>query len=306
MSAAIAFTTPAEAPRWKRWLVYSPLARIVIFALLAVVLTFAGTFAASALGWNRLGYDSALKGCAELFSEALPWLLAYLLLVFLVERRRPAELAWSKLVPHSLAGLALGAAVFSTVIGVLGALGLYHVTGTRHDVHWLAAALVLGVVPGIGEEIVCRGVLFRIIEEGLGTWIALLVSALLFGLAHLGNPHATLWSALAIAIEAGLLFGLIYHVTRSLYLCMGLHAAWNMAEGTIYGVPVSGLPSRGWLTSTLSGPDWLSGGSFGPEASPVALACCALAALPFLVVMLHRHSMVPPSWRRRARVVETG
>ena len=66
--------------------------------------------------------------------------------------------------------------------------------------------------------------LFRIVEEGLGTWWALAISALLFGAIHIANPGATLWSSAAIAIEAGLLFGLLYHVTRSLPLCMGVHA----------------------------------------------------------------------------------
>lgn len=91
-----------------------------------------------------------------------------------------------------------------------------------------------GLGAGIGEEILFRGVLFRIVEEGLGTWAALLVSALFFGAVHLGNPGATLWSSATIAIEAGLLFGLLYHVTRSLYLCMGVHAAWNFMQGTVY------------------------------------------------------------------------
>jgi hypothetical protein len=166
-------------------------------------------------------------------------------------------------------------------------------------VHWLAAILVLGLGAGIGEEIMFRGVLFRIVEEGLGTWAALLVSALAFGAIHLGNPNATLWSGLAIAIEAGILFGLIYHVTRSLWICMGLHAAWNVMQGPFYGIAVSGLKQHGWLQSSLTGPDWLTGGSFGAEASVVALGCCTALSIVFLVIALRRGSIVPPSWRRR-------
>ena len=160
--------------------------------------------------------------------------------------------------------------------------------------------LMVGLGAGISEEIVFRGVLYRIVEESLGTWLALLVSALLFGAIHLGNPNATLWSGTAIAIEAGVLFGLIYHVTRSLWFCMGLHAAWNVMEGPVFGTSVSGLPAHGWIRAEMTGPDWLSGGAFGPEASLVTPACCLALALIFLVIAVRRRSIVPPFWARRA------
>ena len=127
----------------------------------------------------------------------------------------------------------------------------------------------------------------------LGLRSELVVSALIFGAAHIANPGATLWSSATIAIGGGLLFGLVYHVTRSLPVCMGLHAAWNFAQGTIYGIPVSGNPADGWLVSTRSGPDWLSGGVFGAEASVVALGLCLLCTLALLVIALRRGSIVP-------------
>jgi uncharacterized protein len=141
-------------------------------------------------------------------------------------------------------------------------------------------------------------VIFRIVEEGLGTWWALLISALFFGGAHIFNPGATLWSSAAIAIEAGLLLAMIYHVTRSLWACIGLHAGWNIMQGTVYGIPVSGGASKGWLISNRTGPDWLSGGVFGAEASVVALLACSLVTLALLVVALRRSSIVPPRWWR--------
>ena len=192
-------------------------------------------------------------------------LIAYLLLVKLVERRPASELALRRLAPDGMLGLLAGAALFSAVVGVLWLLGSYHVLGTHPGAPWFIAALTVGLGAGIGEEIMFRGVLYRIVEEGLGSWIALLVSALFFGAIHLNNPGATLWAGLAIAIEAGILFGLLYLVTRSLWVCMGLHAAWNFMQGTVYGIPVSGTTADGWLVSTRSGPAWLGGGVFGAE-----------------------------------------
>jgi membrane protease YdiL (CAAX protease family) len=293
-----AFVTPAAAPAWKRWLVFSPLARIVIFVALMAAFAFATVMLIRATGFHgkaALPWQNAL---VQMVVRALPALLAYLLLVRGIERRVPAELSLPKLLPQSVLGAAVGTALFSTVVGVLWLLGSYHVSGFSPRADWLSSLMLVGLGAGIGEEIMFRGVLFRIVEEGLGTWAALLMSAAFFGAVHGHNPGATVWSSAAIAIEAGLLFGLLYHVTRSLYLCMGVHAAWNFVQGTVYGIPVSGLKADGWLVSYRTGPHWLSGGAFGAEASVVALALCLLGSAALLWVARRRGSMLAPGWRR--------
>ena len=292
-NASIAFVTPTDAPRWKRWLVFSPLARIVIFAALFIAFSFALGGLMHVLGWGGKQASALEHGLMQFLMRALPALLAYLLLVNLVERRPLSELAPRRLLPDGAKGVLAGLLLFSAVVGVLYLLGSYHITGSNPDAKWLPALLMVGLGAGTGEEIITRGVLFRIAEEGLGTWFALIVSALFFGAAHIANPGATAWSSAAIAIEAGLLFGMLYHVTRSLPLCMGLHAAWNFAQGTIYGIPVSGSPADGWLVSTRTGPDWLSGGVFGAEASVIALGLCSLCTLALLAVALRRGSIIP-------------
>jgi hypothetical protein len=293
----LAFTTPDTAPRWQRWLVFSPLARLVFFTVMLI----GGGMLLGLLPHEAKPPAPMAHALRELAFRALLPLLAYLLLVKLVERRPVRELLLRRLAPDGALGLIAGALLFSAVVGALWLLGSYHVVGFNPDAHWLIAALTVGLGAGIGEEIICRGVLYRIVEEGLGSWIALLVSALFFGAAHLNNPGATLWAGAAIAIEAGILFGLLYLVTRSLWVCMGLHAAWNFMQGTVYGIPVSGTHADGWLVSTRSGPDWLSGGVFGAEASAVALALCLLVSALLLWLALRRHSIVPPWWRRTRR-----
>ncbi len=294
---ALAFVTPVEMAGWQRWLLFSPLARIVIFAVVFLLLGYLLAIPADAVSGHRVALAPMPRAWFYWATFVLPALLAYLFLIQVVERRRADELALGDLLPWTAAGLFGGALLFSTVVAVLWLLGSYHVIGFNPDADWLPALLLVGLGAGIGEEILFRGVLFRIVEEGLGTWAALLVSALFFGAVHLGNPAATLWSSAAIAIEAGLLFGLLYHVTRSLYLCMGVHAAWNFMQGTVYGIPVSGTSADGWLISRRSGPDWLSGGMFGAEASVVALSLCGLCSVALLIVASRRRSIVP--WRRR-------
>lgn len=296
-AAPLAFVTPPAAPGWQRWLVFSAGARIVLFAALLLGSGVLIRGAVVALGWTAGSASALLHALASLSLQLAPALIGYLLVVTLIERRRARELSLRALPCWGLAGLLAGALLFSAIVGVLWLLGSYHVSGTHAQVDWLPQVLVAGVGAGVGEEIVARGVLFRMLEEGLGSGWALAVSALVFGGAHAFNPGATLWSSAAIAIEAGLMLGLLYHVTRSLWACIGLHAAWNIMQGTLYGIPVSGLPVRGWLISQRSGPGWLSGGAFGAEASVVALLLCSAFTLVLLRVAQRRGSLVP--WRRQ-------
>src|SRR3546814_4514721 len=90
-----------------------------------------------------------------------------------------------------------------------------------------------------------RGVIFRLIERWLGSWIALAISAALFGAGHLANPNASWFAAVCIALEAGIMLGAIYMVTRRLWAAVGIHAAWNFTQGGIYGIAISGLDTQG-------------------------------------------------------------
>lgn len=288
----------APSPRLPLLLLRSPLGRIVAFFVIMAILHMLTKLAYNALGLPRGHIAFRDVTPAIQFFRLLPIVLAYWLLVRFIEWRRVNELAPRKALPHLLLGLAGGAAMFSLIVGALWALGAYGVSGIHHDVDWLGPILVMGVGAGVGEEIISRGVIFRIVEEGLGTWAALLVSAAVFGGLHIANPNATTWSAVAIAIEAGLLIGLLFHVTRSLWACMGAHAAWNVTQGPFYGIPVSGFEQHGLLASHMQGPDWLTGGAFGVEASVVTVGICSMVTAGFLALAMRRGSLVPPPWRR--------
>lgn len=302
MAGTIAFVTPSSAPAWQRWLVFSPVARIVIFVALAFGIGYVVHDIVALLGWTDKTASAVQHAMAQVSIEVIASVVAYVILVRGIEHRRVTELSPRTMLSSGLRGLVGGIVLFSAVVGLLWLFGCYHVLGTNAQVDWLPPLLVAGISAGVGEEIITRGVLFRITEEGLGTWWALAISALFFGAAHIFNPNATLWSSLAIAIEAGILLALIFHVTRSLWACIGLHAAWNLMQGTVYGIPVSGTAEKGWLVSSRTGPDWLSGGIFGAEASVVALAACSLVSLALLIVALRRGSIVRPFWSRRAKV----
>ena len=175
------------------------------------------------------------------------------------------------------------------VFGVLWLAGAYQVNGTNEDVHWAQGLFATGLVAAVSEEISFRGVLYRLVEERFGFRWALGVSAALFGALHFANPGATLWSCFAIAVEAGVLLGVVFHVTRSLWTCIGLHMAWNFLEGTVFGSAVSGSGGKhSLLAATFPGPDWLTGGRFGVEASVLTVALSIAASITLLAAQRRR------------------
>jgi len=258
------FLLESLTPRWTRPYVGRP-ADIVLGALVACL-----------LGWA-----------------------AYRLYVRAIERRSAIEFGAQGAARELGSGLALGAALFSVVIGVLGALGVYTATGWRGP-QVLVAPLAISVGAAVIEELLFRGAIFRIIEATLGTWIALAISALLFGAAHLGNENASWLAAAAIALEAGVMLGAAYVLTRRLWLPIGIHAAWNFTQGGIFSVAVSGGKTIGLLEATLAGPPWLTGGAFGAEASVVALVLCTALGVWLLVLAARRGNFIAPFWRRRS------
>ncbi|CAM5684041.1 type II CAAX endopeptidase family protein [Streptomyces violaceorubidus] len=179
-------------------------------------------------------------------------------------------------------GTLIGVGMFSAVIVNLYTSGHYEVDGLGSV---QGAIGMVGFMAGAAatEEVVYRGVLFRIIEEHIGTYLALALTGLVFGLSHLLNEDATLWGAVAIAIEAGFMLAAAYAATRNLWLTIGVHFGWNFAAGGVFSTVVSGNgDSEGLLDATMSGPKLLTGGDFGPEGSVYSVGFGVLLTLVFL------------------------
>lgn len=223
--------------------------------------------------------------------------LAYYGFVHVIEKRAVTELSLSRAGRELAGGVALGALLFSATIGILWLFGFYQVSGINQ---WtvIVPGLVLAIFSGVIEEIFIRGLLFRIMEESLGTWIALALSAVIFGFLHLANPNATLWGAVAIAIEAGIMLAAAYVYTRRLWLPIGIHFAWNFFQGSIFGVAVSGNEVQGLLQSTLTGSVLLSGGTFGAEASIFAVVICLIAGISLTMLAIKKGNFIEYVWMR--------
>jgi membrane protease YdiL (CAAX protease family) len=219
-----------------------------------------------------------------------------------IERRQASELIAAAGFTEFAAGLALGLALFTTLMLLLWMFGAYRPSGWG-SVAPIAGGLLLALLTAIFEEILFRGFLFRLSAKLLGTWGALALTSALFGAAHSFNPGATVGSAVAIALEAGVLLGAAYALTQRLWLPIGLHLGWNFAEASIFGMSVSGGKTKSSLIAgTLRGRDLLTGGAFGPEASIAAVAICLAAALFLLLRTARLGRLEPSAWARIASV----
>ncbi|MEO3924172.1 CPBP family intramembrane glutamic endopeptidase [Micromonosporaceae bacterium B7E4] len=228
-------------------------------------------------------------------------LLTYAWVVRRTERRAPVEVAGKGAGAAVGRGLLIGVGMFAAVIANIALLGGYRIDGMGSAAGALA---VLGFMAAaaVTEELIFRGILFRIVEERIGTWGSLVLTGLLFGLAHLFNAHATLWGAIAIAVEAGGMLAAAYAATRTLWLPIGLHFGWNFAQAGVFGTTTSGRTGpEGLLDGVLSGPTLLSGGEFGPEASLYAVLAGVLLTIVFMWLARRRGHLVP----RRRRTART-
>lgn len=287
--------------------------RILLFPLTRLVIWLIVT-AAIAVPLAPLPFlrQTGIPG-AENMVSAIATTLGLLTVVLLVERRsvREAGFGRSGCLRNTGWGLLLGGGLMALVIGLMALAGWYRLLGTGWGEPSLARRLtemlLVFLWVAIAEEVAMRGVFFRLLEECLGSWAALLLSSLVFGLMHLGNPHASWAAALAIAAEAGLLLGGAYMLTRDLWLPIGIHWAWNFVQGPVFGAAVSGsadgggVIQSGLLRPVLQGPALWTGGGFGPEASLLTLLVCTVAGVLMVYTAVRRGNWRAPAWRRPSR-----
>jgi len=277
------------APTLWRRVLHFPLVAIIVAILFVAI-----PFAIVSTPFNLFVTDKSLRRVGALLLAAVV-LGAYWAYVRVIEKRDVSELSGRHALRELALGLALGALLFSVTVGILAAVGAYQATG-NNGWQTMLAILPACILSGILEEVVFRGVVFRILEQWLGSWVALGISAVIFGALHLINPGATLLNAAAISIEGGVLLAAAYMLTRRLWLCIGIHIAWNFTQGGVFSVAVSGGPSKGLLQSRMVGPDWLTGGAFGAEASVVALAVCIVAGIALVFLAVRKGNVIPTIW----------
>lgn len=225
----------------------------------------------------------------------LTW--SYSLYLKWIESRPLSELAPGFASRELGLGLLAGVVLITLAVVILWVAGVYRVEGVQLSLR-LFKWPVLFLVTVYIEELYFRGILLRLLDEALGSMIAILISGILFGLLHWVNDGATLWSSLAVAVEGGIMVGVFWRISGRLWGVLGLHYAWNTVQGPFFGIEVSGNPLPGLLQSSLTGPPMLTGGVFGLENTIVAVLLTLIASILFYRLAQRRGVWTPPPWKR--------
>jgi membrane protease YdiL (CAAX protease family) len=232
----------------------------------------------------------------------LLFILAYRVFVRWIEHRQAFELSTPGATREFSAGFGVGLGLVTIMVILLYILGYYQFESVNPNLRLLLDYFIKFTMGAFLEELIFRLIVFKLTEEMLGTWWAVLIQAVLFGLAHIGNDNATIWTSAAIMIIGGLLETSAFIYTRRLWLALGLHAGWNYFQSGIFGMPNSGSVYDGVLRPVVIGPEWLTGGDFGIEASYVAISMCLVVGLCILFKARSDGKFVLPRWRAAERI----
>ncbi len=250
-------------------------AYLLIFLWLGMVLGYAATAAVGRISF----VGSAAIG---LFASTVAgWVM-----LALVDRRPIGALGFAAepaAARDSVVGFGLGGGSLAAAVGLLALAGSARWVadaGTWPEyVAALGGALLFFTIPAAMEEALFRGYAFQALTQGIGPWPAMVLTSAGFSLAHASNPNV---DALALAniFLAGIMLGVAYLRTRSLWFATGVHLGWNWAMSALFDFPVSGLVrDTPFYDVRETGADWWTGGPFGPEGGlAVTLAVVALTA----------------------------
>lgn len=194
-----------------------------------------------------------------------------------------------------------GAVLVAIPIGMLFALGAYELVLFRSAPPALLGVAVLIGIAATLEELTYRCLLFRVLERAWGTGVALAVQSVIFALVHLENVEqggaGEIATMLVSVTLLGLLWAGVFILTRNLWVVVANHAAWNFTI-LLSGVPLSGIAD--WrdlapLETRYAGPDWLTGGMFGPETSLLVIIAVAVVVVLLLGMARRRGAFLKPT-----------
>ncbi|MBI2428273.1 MAG: CPBP family intramembrane metalloprotease [Ignavibacteriales bacterium] len=204
-------------------------------------------------------------------------------------------------------GILLGAGMMTTIVIIFFAGGMITIEFRELEIGsimliFLNSAALYTVV-GYGEELMFRGYILQVFAEGTNRLIAALTISILFAFAHAKNPNVSIFGLINVGL-AGLWLSVAYYKTNALWLAIGLHISWNFFQGFVYSLPVSGTTSDKEQIgkAIVTGPEWLTGGTFGPEGG--ALATLMLIISIALIYKLDWFKSADGAWMYRNWVAD--
>ena len=282
----------------KQKLLSNPFVRIILGLLVCfAAFIIMQNIAAKLLGLTGLDkdYRNLIKG----IMASVAVIFAYKLFYQKIENREVTEISVKGIAKNLTLGIIIGVTLQSLTVLVIYLSNGFTVVSIN-PVSFIIIPLTVAFTVAIFEEILIRGILFRIIEEKLGSYIALIISAIIFGGLHLINPNSSLISATCVAIEAGLLLGAAYIYTRNLWFPIAIHFAWNFMQSGILGAITSGNEkTNSLLTTQIIGAKIITGGEFGPEGTLQAIIFCLIATIVIMYLNIKKDKLIKPFWKKQ-------
>ncbi len=287
-------TSPGQPAGLVRRIFSSPVVRIPVLGFVLLMMMALNSDVMTSYA------GEPVKSVQHIVALAIAGFAVYRGYASFIEQREVTELSGPGMGRELAIGLLVGAGLYTACELILMALGIYRINGLN-PLSFMIPAIAMALSSGVFEELLFRGVLFRSVETWFGSWAALVVSSLVFGLTHLMNKEGTLEGALFIAVEAGILLAGAFMLTRRLWMSIGFHVAWNYTQSAIFSSIVSGNDAaQGLIRSTVKGPNLLTGGSFGVESSVQALVLCTTTGIVLVIMAVKQGKIVPPIWKRSA------
>ena len=284
-------------PLTRQAILHHPITRIVVGLALTLGIGVPAMFGTQSL----LSHTTLPQSDKDPIAGTVFAILVCAIYIFLYQRyeKRPVTELSTRHLPRYLAGgILLGAGLASAVVLIQYLTHVLTVTATRSFLP-LLPTLWNTFVNSTIVEILIIGIFFRLTEKWLGSWLALLILMIVFIILHVTAPGATIISAIAVAMHAALLLGPTYIYTRSLWVPIGIHFAWDFSYAALYGASINGYTmDDSLLNTTTNGSDLLTGGYFGPQGSIQAAALCLLTGILFLNLSRRHNRMIQPSFKK--------
>lgn len=282
----------------KQKLLRNPFVRIlsgllVCFAVFIII----QNIAAKLLGLT--GLDKDYRNLFKGIMASIAVIIAYKLFYQKIEDREVTELSVKGIAKNLMLGTLIGVVLQILTVLVIYLNNGFHLVAVN-PVSFVIIPFTVAFTVAIFEETLIRGLVFRIAEEKLGSYISLILSAIIFGALHLMNPESSFISAACVAVEGGLLLGAAYIFARNLWLPITIHFAWNFMQSGIFGAITSGNEKTNSLLITqITGPELITGWAFGPEGTIQATLFCLIATVILMSLNVKQNKLIKPYWKKR-------
>jgi hypothetical protein len=181
-------------------------------------------------------------------------------------------------------------------VALIALIGEFHIVQFR-PVSKLLNNFLMFSTGSLLQEMVLLCVIYRLIEELAGSWISLFLSLMIFAGVHLFNEAETL-ATVSMLMLSSLILIAPFILTRRIWVSWGFHATWNFMQAGVFGMANSGILFEGWMVSEFSGPEWITGGAVGLEATYLSIGFDFLIGVVILSMAMKAGKLVAPKWRR--------